>query len=226
MPESGFIHKDSPDKCLERLREGNLRFSRGESIYPNLTPERVREAGISDQSEHAFATVLSCSDSRVPVEILFDVGIMDIFVIRVAGNVCSSDTLASVEFGLSYVNTPVLLVLGHTKCGAVSAVTRIMQGRSRIQEQHIPGLLEYIQPAVNQVRETHPELEGDDIIFPAIERNVCHSIQELYKNSMVVRRLHEMGYVKLAGAVYDLESGLINWLPDDRINTIISACDL
>ena len=223
MPESGFKLKESPELCLERLQEGNLRFSRGESIYPNLTPERVREAGISEQSEHAFATVLSCSDSRVPVEILFDVGIMDIFVIRVAGNVCSCDTLASVEFGLSYVNTPVLLVLGHTKCGAVSAVTRIMQGRSRIQEQHIPGLLEYIQPAVNKVKEAHPELEGDDIILPAIIKNVCHSLKELYDNSMVVRQLHEKGYIKLAGAVYDLESGLINWMSEEQINTIISS---
>jgi len=224
VPESGFKHKDSPEKCMERLRAGNLRFSRGESFYPNLTPERVREAGISDQSEHAFATVLSCSDSRVPVEILFDVGIMDIFVIRVAGNVCSCDTLASVEFGLSYVNTPALLVLGHTKCGAVSAVTRIMQGRSRIKEQHIPGLLEYIQPAVNQVMETHPELIDDEVILPAIEKNVCHSLKELYENSMVVRRLLELGYIKLAGAVYDLQSGLIRWLPEDQINNIIASC--
>ncbi len=223
MPERCFQFKDSPDKCLERLKAGNERFYSGAPRHPNLTRERLLEASIADQSEHAFATVLSCSDSRVPVEMLFDVGIMDIFVIRVAGNVCNQDTLASVEFGLSYVNTPVLLVLGHTRCGAVSAVTRVMQGRGRVQEQHIPRLLDYIRPAVKRVMDENTALQEDDVISPAIEENVFQSIEELFKHSSVVRQLVHKGLVKVVGALYDLDNGTVRWLSEERVDQIAAS---
>ena len=100
-----------------------------------LTPdevERLIQAGKESQGDHAYATVITCSDSRVPVERVFDAGVMDIFVIRVAGNVCDVDEVGSIEYGLAHVHTPVLVVLGHTQCGAVTAVTKKVSRESNV----------------------------------------------------------------------------------------------
>ena len=115
--------KPSPDQALQMLVEGNQRFYTGKPKYPHTGAARCRLAGAEDQAEHAIATVIACSDSRVPVELIFDAGVMDIFTIRVAGNVCDTDEIGSIEYGLAHVHTPVFVMLGHTQCGAVAAVT-------------------------------------------------------------------------------------------------------
>ncbi|MBE0665669.1 MAG: carbonic anhydrase, partial [Candidatus Aminicenantes bacterium] len=119
--------KTTPDKAIAILKEGNVRFVSGKATHPHTGAERLAQAGKESQADHAYATVISCSDSRVPVELLFDAGIMDIFVVRVAGNVMDVDEAGSIEYGLVHVNTPVLVVLGHTQCGAVTAVTQVVQ---------------------------------------------------------------------------------------------------
>ena len=106
--------KPGPEKVIALLKEGNKRFIDRKSIHPHMDAARLAQAGSEDQGDHAYATVITCSDSRVPVELIFDAGIMDIFVIRVAGNVCDVDERGSIEYGLAHVNTPVLVVLGHT----------------------------------------------------------------------------------------------------------------
>ena len=100
---------------------GNIRFVEGKSQHPHTDSARLIQAGKENQANHAYATVITCSDSRVPVERIFDAGIMDTFVIRVAGNVIDTDEAGSIEYGLAHVNTPVLVVLGHTQCGAILA---------------------------------------------------------------------------------------------------------
>jgi carbonic anhydrase len=116
--------------------------------------------------------VITCSDSRVPVEHIFDTGIMDIFVIRVAGNVCDVDERGSIEYGLAHVHTPVLVVLGHTQCGAVTAVTHAIHGTGHALECNIPPLVDNIEPAVRRAMANHPDVHGDEIIPYAIEENI------------------------------------------------------
>ena len=115
-------NKPSPNEILQMLKKGNERFYTGKATYPNTNAARLAQAGTENQGDHAYATVITCSDSRVPVELIFDAGVMDIFVIRVAGNVCDTDEVGSIEYGLAHVHTPILVVLGHTQCGAVTAV--------------------------------------------------------------------------------------------------------
>jgi len=107
--------KPSPDKVIKLLQQGNERFVSGKSKFPNMDKDRLIQAGRENQADYAYATIIACSDSRVPVEAIFDAGIMDIFVIRVAGNVCDTDEVGSIEYGLAHVNTPLMVVLGHTQ---------------------------------------------------------------------------------------------------------------
>ncbi|MBW1744446.1 MAG: carbonic anhydrase, partial [Deltaproteobacteria bacterium] len=130
--------KPSPDATIAMLKAGNVRFVEGKSTHTHADAARLHQAGTENQGNHAYATVITCSDSRVPVEIIFDAGIMDIFVIRVAGNVCDVDERGSIEYGLAHVNTPVLVVLGHTQCGAVTAVTQAILGHGHPLEANIP----------------------------------------------------------------------------------------
>jgi len=114
--------KPSSDEAIIMLKAGNERFITGKATQPHTDVGRLALAGKENQGDHAYATVITCSDSRVPVEILFDAGIMDIFVIRVAGNVLDVDEVGSVEYGLAHVNTPVFVVLGHTQLQMLSRV--------------------------------------------------------------------------------------------------------
>lgn len=154
------------------LVDGNTNFVKGELTHPHLSPARMIEAGQVNQGDHAYATVITCSDSRVPVESIFDAGIMDVFVIRVAGNVCDTDEIGSIEYGLAHVNTPVLVVLGHTQCGAVTAVTNAVEGHGHALERNIPPLVDNIIPAVKKAKKDHADKLGLDVVPYAIEENV------------------------------------------------------
>ncbi|MBF0210530.1 MAG: carbonic anhydrase [Desulfamplus sp.] len=215
--------KIAPDAALLKLKEGNIRFAKGESTHPNLDPERRLLAATENQNAHAFATVLSCSDSRVPVEAIFDAGVMDIFTIRVAGNVCDTDEIGSIEYGAAHVLTPVVVVLGHTQCGAVTAVTHSLQGHGGHElEENIPPLIDNVEPAVKKAIEFHPEIQGDDIIPIAIEQNVWTAIEDLLTKSPAVREYVINGYIKLVGAIYDIGTGNIDWLSEQKVLEILS----
>ncbi len=214
--------KTDPDAALERLQEGNERFAAGESQYPHLDAKRLALAGTEDQGKHAYATVIACSDSRVPVERIFDAGIMDIFVVRVAGNVINTDEAGSIEYGLAHVHTPVLVVLGHTQCGAVTAVTKALQGHSHALERNIPPLIAPIKPAVRKAMNDHPELAHEDGVVPyAIENNVWQAIEDLFMQSAATRALVEEEKVKVVGAIYDVGTGKVHWLSEDKVETIL-----
>lgn len=218
---SGDKGKPTPDQALKLLQLGNQRFVDGESLYPHQDKKRLKQAGSENQGDHAYATVITCSDSRVPVELIFDAGIMDIFVIRVAGNVVDTDEAGSIEYGLAHVNTPVLVVLGHTQCGAVTAVTHAVQGKGHDLERNIPALVDNIQPAVTRTMELFPKLQGDDIIPLAIEENVWTGIRDLFLASPATRELVADGKAKVVGAIYDVGTGKINWLNPDKPNEIL-----
>ena len=173
------VQKPSPDEVITMLKEGNQRFVTGKSAHPHSDSARLIQAGKEDQGNHAYATVISCSDSRVPVERIFDAGIMDIFVIRVAGNVVDVDEAGSIEYGLAHVKTPVLVVLGHTQCGAVTAVTGAVQGHGHALEINIPPLVDNIQPAVERAIAAHPEAKDKAVVPYGIEENVWQGIEDL-----------------------------------------------
>ncbi|MFH2059293.1 MAG: carbonic anhydrase [Pseudomonadota bacterium] len=213
--------KPSPDKVIKMLQEGNDRFVSGKSEHPHMDKDRLIQAGRENQADHAYATVITCSDSRVPVEAIFDAGIMDIFMIRVAGNVCDTDEVGSIEYGLAHVNTPVMVVLGHTQCGAVTAVTRAVQGKGHELERNIPPLVDNIEPAVQRAIEIYPHAKGDEIISMAIEENVWVGIRDLFMKSPSTRNLVKNGKVKVVGAIYDVGTGKINWLKQPRVTNIL-----
>mgnify|MGYP006277908343 CR=1 FL=1 len=224
-PPPALAAKPDPDQAIELLREGNNRFVAGESDHPNTGNDRLNQAGTENQGDHAYATVVTCSDSRVPVERVFDAGVMDIFVIRVAGNVCDVDEIGSIEYGVAHVNTPVTVILGHTQCGAVTAVTHAIHGEGHALERNIPPLVDNIEPAVHRAQTRHPGVHGDDIIPYAIEENVWQAVQDLFTESPAVREAHRSGKTRVVGAIYDVGTGEINWLPEGKVDNILSEVD-
>lgn len=217
--------KPSPDEVIAMLKTGNERFVSGKAARPHADAARLTLAGKEDQGDHAYATVITCSDSRVPVEILFDAGVMDIFVIRVAGNVLDVDETGSVEYGLAHVNTPVFVVLGHTQCGAVTAVTNAVQGHGRPLERNIPPLVDNIIPAVKKAIADHPKVRGAEIIPYAIEENIWQGIEDLFMSSPVSRDLVNAGKAKVIGAVYNVSNGKIKWLPETKSIEILKKVE-
>ena len=213
--------KPTPEKAIALLKEGNQCFVDGKSLHLHTDAARLIQAGSENQGDHAYATVITCSDSRVPVEIIFDAGIMDIFVVPVAGNVCDVDGRGSIEYGLAHVNTPVLVVLGHTQCGAVTAVTHRVQGKGHALELNIPPLVDNIEPAVKRAMSKHTDIQGDKIIPYAIEENIWQSIEDLFMNSPATRELVKSGKVRVVGALYDVGTGKIDWLPASEVDRIL-----
>ena len=213
--------KPSPAAAIKMLKAGNKRFVKGKSVHPHTDSARLIQAGKEDQGDHAYATVITCSDSRVPVELIFDAGIMDIFVIRVAGNVCDTDEIGSIEYGLAHVHTPVLVVLGHTQCGAVTAVTHALRGDRHPLERNIPPLVDNIEPAVRRAIHKYPDLHGDQIIPRAIEENVWQGIEDLFMASPATRNLVKEGKAKVVGAIYDVSNGKVRWMPEENVQDIL-----
>jgi carbonic anhydrase/methyl-accepting chemotaxis protein len=222
---SAWDTKPGPDKVIETLKTGNLRFSQGKSIHPNTTADRLRKAGMENQGNHAIATVVTCSDSRVPVERVFDAGVMDVFVIRVAGNVSDTDEIGSIEYGLVHVNTPVLVILGHTQCGAVTAVTHAVEGHGHKLETNIPPLVDNIKPAVLKAKNMFSHLHGNALVPQAIKENVKQSIRDLFRRSPVSRDLVKQGKVKVVGAVYDVSTGKVDWMSESVSHQMLAEVE-
>jgi carbonic anhydrase len=217
--------KPSPDKAIEMLKAGNARFVDGIPNHPHINRARLIQAGKENQGDHAYATVITCSDSRVPVELLFDAGVMDIFVIRVAGNVCDTDEAGSIEYGLAHVNTPVLVVLGHTQCGAVTAVTHAVHGTGHALERNIPLLVDNVEPAVRLAMSKYSDVHGDNIIPYAIEENVWQGIEDLFMASPATREIVKSGKAKVVGAIYDVGTGIVTWLPEHKTMDILKKVE-
>jgi len=191
------------DASLMLLREGNARFATGKPQHPHQDADRrIATAG---QGQEPFATILACSDSRDPVELIFDRGVGDLFVVRVAGNVAGISELATVEYGVGHLNTPLLIVMGHTKCGAVTAVVKETELHG-----HLHALAEKIKPAVAKVKAELVETE--EAVPKAIQANVWQTIEDILKQSSEVRAKVEAGQVTILGAVYDLDQGKVTWL--------------
>ncbi len=189
----------TPDEALEKLMSGSQRYVAGKVVHPNQDAAR-REALGSGQSP--FAIVLGCADSRVPPAILFDQGLGDLFVIRVAGNIIDDAVLGSIEYAAAHLHTPLMVVLGHSKCGAVGAT--VAGGEL---EGHLPSLAEAIQPAVDQVKG-----QPGDAVENAVRANAKMVAEQLRTSEPVLAELVQAGQLKVVAARYDIDSGVVDIL--------------
>lgn len=194
---AGFTRAvNTPEEALRALREGNARFVAGRVTEPNRNLARVREVA---PKQAPFAAVLGCADSRVPVELVFDQGFGDVFVCRAAGNVVTPEIIASLEFGTLVLGSKVLVVLGHSSCGAVAAT---------IAGEPVPGqistLYQRIQPAVDAVPSRQLE--------PVAAENVRMQVRLLRRSSPVVAGLIKEGKLQVVGGMYDLKTGAVTFM--------------
>jgi carbonic anhydrase len=208
----GRPDKPGPQEVLADLTKGNHRFTLNRPRYPRSGLLRRRQAHLGNQADHALATVLSCSDSRVPVELIFDVGIMDMFVVRTAGHTLDAATLASVEYGMLHVHTPLLVVLGHTGCGAVTAALEMVKSDAAPAEASLRNLLGGITPAVRRAMAALPGADSGELLDRAIEENVLQTLQALFRQSPAIRQGVAAGDFAAVGAIYDLGHGRVRWL--------------
>ena len=192
------------DEVLTALKEGNARFVAGTPQHPHSGMDRVIE---TSAGQTPMATVIGCSDSRVALERLFDRGIGDLFVVRVAGNVADTDEIGSAEYGTGHLHTPLMIILGHTKCGAVSAVAS-----GAALHGSIPSLVDNIIPAVERARHANPGVSDKDLIPFAVRENVFESIASTLTHSQEIRDLVTEGKLRVVGAVYDIDTGIVDWL--------------
>lgn len=202
---SSVLAAPTPDEALADLKKGNERYLSGKSKHPRFDPERRKRT--AREGQEPIASVLSCADARVPVETVFDKGFGDLFIVRVAGNVCEMAELASLEYGTLYLHTPLILVLGHSQCGAVQAA--VAGGESL--KGTLPLLMKEIRPAVDEAKKNNPKAEGANLENAAIEQNVRHSISEILKSPGIKKAVDDKK-LKIVGAVRDLKTGKVRWL--------------
>lgn len=193
------------DVALKMLQDGNARYATETSTRTHQ--DQNRRCDTFSNGQHPFAAILGCSDSRVPVEEVFDVGVGDVFTIRVAGNVSDVDELGTIEYGVEHLGINLIVVLGHAKCGAVTAVVDHAHVTPNIEK-----LVDNIVPAAESARKQFPELTGPKLVDKAIRANVLQSIADLSARSELLREKIQSGKVKVAGGVYDLHSGRVDWL--------------
>jgi len=190
----------SPDAALKRLMEGNARYVDGVARRHDFKHEREALAG----GQNPFAAVLSCADSRIAPEYGFDTGRGDLFVCRVAGNFAGTETIASLEYAVAVLNTPLILVLGHDACGAVDATLKALKDNTS-PPGHIPSLVDAIAPAAKAAMQ-----QGGDVLNKAIRQNVVDNVGKLKSAAPILSAAVEQGKLKIAGGIYRLTTGTVD----------------
>ena len=191
----------TPEKALQMLIEGNDRFLENSMANRDLQGQVKETSG----GQFPFAAVLSCIDSRVPAEVVFDQGIGDIFSARVAGNVVNTDILGSIEYACKVAGSKLIVVMGHTKCGAVTSACK------DVELGNITSLLAKIKPAKEAVTNS-VGADGDDFVEQVSEQNVLESIENIRKNSSILADMEANGEIKIVGAIYAVETGKVSYL--------------
>ncbi|NDV22118.1 carbonic anhydrase [Desulfovibrio sp. JC022] len=193
------------DQALVLLMEGNLRFVKGTSVYPNQTSHQRKVLALRGQNP--FATVVTASDSRVDPVLIFDRGLGDLFTVRLAGNVAGSDTLASVEYSMLALETPLLVVMGHTRSTLIKAAIDKVELRG-----HLVQLMGKLEPAVKMTRVLYPSLKGGELVDKVAETNVRQVMREILGQCPAILEKVRSGKAQLMGAVYDTDTGVVRWL--------------
>jgi carbonic anhydrase len=193
-----YLQNLTPYQGYELLLEGNKRF------INNLKADHDHLELINQtrEGQYPFAVILSCMDSRTSAELIFDQGLGDLFSIRVAGNIVNNDILASIEYAIKYVGTKVLMVLGHTECGAIKSA------KDGVADGHITDLLKRIQPSITKsMLDDKDYLFGDKVAYA----NVENSLQEILTRSAIVKEMFEKGQIGIVGGVYNIENGQVDF---------------
>ncbi|MEI7475195.1 MAG: carbonic anhydrase [bacterium] len=196
---SAHVKQISADEAFNRLIDGNKRFVKLKLMHPDESNKRRHELA---SGQHPIAIVLSCSDSRVPPELLFDQGLGDLFIIRDAGNVADDVVIGSLEYAAGHLNVPLVIVLGHEKCGAVTAA---VDGHA--DSEHIEKILDQIKPAVITAKK-----EQGDLIDNTVRENVKYVVDEIKNSNPVLAKKYKNGELKVVGAYYHLEDGKVELL--------------
>ncbi len=194
-----------PDVALELLREGNARFAGAREQHPARAEERRLRVA---EGQHPFAVVLSCSDSRVPPELVFDQGLGDLFVVRTAGQVVAPPVLGSIQYGVEHLHVPLLVVLGHEGCGAVSATLEAVEKGSGPSGTAIDSLVDAIRPSVERAP---AGAGGADRLAEAVRLNVADGVAALSADPLLAGAV-QAGHLRVVGATYDLHDGEVAFL--------------
>ena len=197
--------------ALERLREGNRRFVSNE-VDSHTFVTREHRAGMA-AGQHPFAIVLACSDSRVPTELIFDQGIGDLFVIRVAGNIVAPSQIGSIEFAAKQFGTHLVVVLGHSNCGAVIATLDELALKESHRSPNLRTIVDRVRPAVEPVLEENKDLTDEQILNIAVHANVLASVQQLQRGSLIIEELINKNELHIVGAEYSIEKGTVEFSP-------------
>ncbi|MEO7923355.1 MAG: carbonic anhydrase [Chitinophagaceae bacterium] len=194
-----FLQVLTPYQGYELLVEGNKRFMN------NVNTDHDHHEMINEtrEGQYPFAVILSCMDSRTSTELIFDQGLGDLFSIRVAGNIVNNDILGSIEYAVKYVGSKVLMVLGHTACGAIKSA------KEGVQDGHITELLQRIQPSISKslLRDSDDHLFEDEVAYA----NVENSLEEILTRSNIVKEMFEKRQIGIVGAVYNIENGEVDF---------------
>jgi carbonic anhydrase len=190
----------SPEEALIKLKQGNERFVNGTSTKPRQDFKRIKEVSTE---QHPFATIIGCSDSRVPNEIIFDQGLGDLFIVRTAGQVSTYASWGSIEFAEEVLGTKLIVVLGHTQCGAVKAAVNLPEVPG-----HIVTLINAIKPAVESARQHSPA----DLLDESIRENIIMQVKQLKSLEPVLAKRVREGSIKIVGALYHLDSGKVEFI--------------
>lgn len=195
--------KITPHKALEYLKEGNLRFINSLKTDRNL----LKQVNQTSEGQFPFATILSCIDSRTSAELIFDQGLGDIFSIRIAGNVLNDDILGSMEYACDIAKSKIIVVLGHTNCGA------IISACNNVEIGHITTLLKKIKPAIESEVTVKNERNGSNVRFVnnVSINNVNHSIKQIREQSSILRNLENNGEIIIIGGLYSVETGVVKF---------------
>ncbi len=194
-----YLENLTPYKCYEILVEGNQRFV--SSL--NRNHDHLEMINETREGQYPFAVVLSCMDSRASAELVFDQGLGDLFSIRVAGNIVNNDILASIEYAVKYVGSKILVVLGHTECGAIKSA------KAGVQDGHITDLLKRIQPSISKamLKDEEEHLFTDNVAYA----NVENSMEEILTRSAIVKEMFAKGEIGIVGAIYNIENGKVDF---------------
>ena len=192
----------SPAEAISKLKEGNGRYTSGSLQHPGQTTERRTELA---KTQHPFAAIVSCSDSRVPPEIVFDQGLGDLFVVRVAGNVINDEGMGSLEYTVDHLGTRLILVLGHQRCGAVDAAKQTIAAKGKAPG-HIQSLVTAIKPAV--------EATAKDDLETTIKTNVKNVVQALRSSTPILKAEVDSGKIQVVGGYYSLDTGAVTFLDE------------
>lgn len=198
----------SADEALERLIEGNRRFVAGEP--QQSTDTRALRDNLTEGQE-PFAVILGCSDSRVPVEMVFDQSLGDLFVIRVAGNIATPSQIGSIEFAVSEFGTPLVVVLGHTRCGAVKATLQQLQQGGDAPSANLAAIVKRVQPSVEPLLDSELRDNPEELVHAGVRANVRASTEQLRTDSEILETRMHAGQLRVVGAEYQLETGEVEF---------------